>query len=682
MMRYLFYKLYRDGNSGLSNIIMSAELGVVLAKLTDRVLVLGGNISPPANVVRYGSKVLGSRPSRVTDLLDLGVPWVEEGMVDRSNFAPLELCDLPVWNCVFRYPAALSTTSDDFRAFAGKRTTFLSAGPELASVPALSFSGGAKAETLSFYSYLFYLDREAQRLADEALSQTRAKPELEAFANRIANELGTFNCVHVRRGDFKRTMGVTTGIRRPEEALAAFDEHFRRDDLLVILTDEIADPFFEPIRRAYPNHLFIDHYILDRHGQEFLDLPAHDSLALAYLSQLVASHSQDFIGTMTSTFTGLIQRMRGKRGKPEPFKYLWNELPDTGAKVEPGMHAPSNSIRLDRGVMVPERDDPYSWNRYNQRLNPAWMREWPESFDVPDAAVRKRSYKTTAAVPAQRPDPAMARHSFNLAFRESVICVSSNDIQAFHSMKGLFGSLQAGKDLPADTEVALDIVQDRAFIRVDGRDASKNLRGAVALRACYRQVVCELMERYPRLFWLHAGAVSRPEGAIIIPGDWAHGKSSLVLALIKAEFDFLSDDVVPIDTDTLMAWPFPVTPQVRIRPEKAATREQIGGAPKKAVSVDASKLAPTPRRLASFVFPRYQARARASMRPLSPGRTVGLLVESCLSFVSNEDAVIARMCSIADGLPAQELVYSDVAEAAALVAQSFNANLNALTKAS
>ncbi len=76
-MRYLYYTNYQSGHSGLSNGIMSIEVGAVLAFLTNRFLVLDGNVSPPANVVTYGDRVDNSRPSRVTDLIDIPVAWSE-----------------------------------------------------------------------------------------------------------------------------------------------------------------------------------------------------------------------------------------------------------------------------------------------------------------------------------------------------------------------------------------------------------------------------------------------------------------------------------------------------------------------------------------------------------------------------------------------------------------------------
>ena len=53
---------------------------------------------------------------------------------------------------------------------------------------------------------------------------------------------------------------------------------------------------------------------------------------------------------------------------------------DEGARVERGSHAVSDCVPMERGVMVEEYLGPYSWNRFNPRINPAWMREWPEAF--------------------------------------------------------------------------------------------------------------------------------------------------------------------------------------------------------------------------------------------------------------------------------------------------------------
>ena len=396
-MKSLLFSVYRNGRAGLSNTIMSVELGVVLARLTDRALILRGNNTPAANIVRYGDLLTNAHRSRVTDLVDLPVPWINAEAIKLSGFAPHEICDGPVWERVFFYPPTLSTDTDDFAAFANRRPHFITVADELQSVPMLSFSGGRDMETLCFYSYLFYLDRAAQEQAFDALCGIRPRQELADFATRVANELAPFNAVHVRRGDFKKTFGVTTLDRKPGEAIELLDQHFSRDQRLVVLTDEADDPFFEDFRATYKDLVFLDHHILDHYRADFLDLPRHDSVALAFLSQLVAAESEGFIGSMMSTFTALIQRARGNRGKREPFLYLWNEMPDPGDKLERGRHRIGASVPMDKGAMTEVADGPYSWNRFNERFNPAWMREWPESFLDRDAMLdRARGRELTS----------------------------------------------------------------------------------------------------------------------------------------------------------------------------------------------------------------------------------------------------------------------------------------------
>ena len=237
---------------------------------------------------------------------------------------------------------------------------------------------------LGFYAPFLYVDEPTRVRVDELLRGMRPKRHFTELADLACARLGAFNAVHVRRGDFKVTYGRTTLLRRPCEAVAVLEQSFSRRDRLVILTDERDDPFVDGIVDAFPDAIFIDHFILDELGEEFRDLPHHDAIALAFLSQLVAARARDFVGTMTSTFTSLIQRWRGNAGLDERFKFLWNELPATAAVLERGRTAINDAIPMrPDGTMIEQYEGPYSWNRFDPRLNSAWMREWPESFVRP-----------------------------------------------------------------------------------------------------------------------------------------------------------------------------------------------------------------------------------------------------------------------------------------------------------
>lgn len=386
-MKYLFYTTYCSGRTGLSNCIMSTELGVLLAFLTDRVLVLDGNISPPVRV-SYGGKTSSRHLSRPTDLLEIPVPWLSAEQIDlEGRGRAMELTDRSLLESVFFYPPSLDLDNEDFRRFAQGRRAAFTYGGEYCDAPVLRLSGGpeigdgVKIHNFGFYAPFLYLDAATKQRTHHLLRAMRPQRHFVELAERATAALGTFNAVHIRRGDFKLTYGRTTLVRRPREALAVLDYNFSRRDRLVILTDERDDPFFAEIVQAYPDAVFLDHFILDELGAEFRDLPHHDSIALAFLCQLIAARARDFVGTMTSTFSSLIQRWRGSSGLDERFKFLWNELPAANAELVRGATAINDGVPMrPDGTMVEEFEGPYSWNRYNARLNSAWMREWPESF--------------------------------------------------------------------------------------------------------------------------------------------------------------------------------------------------------------------------------------------------------------------------------------------------------------
>ena len=366
---------------------MSTELGVLLAGLTGRALVLDGNVSPTANLVSYGDRVSTRHRSRPTDLIEMPVPWLTAEQIDLERCGrSLELTGESLLASVFYLPASLDIDTDDFRRFAQGRRSAFTCGGAYERVPVLRLEGGPQVDkpghtNLGFYAPFLYVDAPTRARAHELLRGMRAKRHFVELADLACAQLGSFNAVHVRRGDFKVTYGRTTLLRRPCEAIAVLDKSFSRRERLLILTDERDDPFIAGIVDAFPDAIFVDHYILDELGREFRDLPHHDAIALAFLSQLVASRARDFVGTMTSTFTSLIQRWRGSAGLDERFKFLWNELPAADVVLERGRTPINDAIPMrPDGTMIEQYEGPYSWNRFDPRLNSAWMREWPESF--------------------------------------------------------------------------------------------------------------------------------------------------------------------------------------------------------------------------------------------------------------------------------------------------------------
>lgn len=76
------------------------------------------------------------------------------------------------------------------------------------------------------------------------------------------------------------------------------------------------------------------------------------------------------------------------------------------------------------------------------------------------------------------------------------------------------------------------------------------------LRYLVWNVYSEVIAKVKDLLLLHAGAVAKDGGALLLPAAQDVGKSSLTAALLRAGFDYLSDELGAIDPITFKAYPF------------------------------------------------------------------------------------------------------------------------------
>lgn len=376
-MRRLFVPGYY---CGFSNNKMSLDIAVVLAHLTGRVLVPYRFRSPRRSPVDVASdRVL--EPLLVPDLFDIPVPWSDQYIFKTWISVPtaLNFNWEPVFNSVLRFPATVPADDPQFLQFRNGRPHVYAFSEEQDEARDLHIDTFA----LGHYSYFFYLDDERRRQVIDLMKQLRPKrPYLEAAAS-IAASLGSFNAIHIRRGDFVTNDLAKQRISRAasisgQEIVANLATRMNRDDPLVVCTDGSSrEEIFGPIQNYFRETIFLDRYLHESpHMCELLvQLPRNDESVHALLTQLVASKAQVFAGTMFSTFTALIHRMRGLAGYDSNFLYCYNDFL-------------SSLVRFERCEFLPVDEGPYSWNRIRYPVSPdaySWLREWPESFEAGSA---------------------------------------------------------------------------------------------------------------------------------------------------------------------------------------------------------------------------------------------------------------------------------------------------------
>jgi len=192
----------------------------------------------------------------------------------------------------------------------------------------------------AYYSSFFY---NRTKEVDHVLKQITPKREYKELADKVAQTIGNFNGIHLRRSDHIHVVDLANHSISIGEL----------SNLPVFVCTD--DPGFAEDLDA----INMERFILNNFMSEFSSLPIVSGHTLAFLSALVMTNAADFIGTQTSTYTGYIQRNIFARDGSYSFKFF-------------------NPMEQDYGPHI------HSWNAYaNQFLyaphGVALIRDWPES---------------------------------------------------------------------------------------------------------------------------------------------------------------------------------------------------------------------------------------------------------------------------------------------------------------
>lgn len=339
-MRELHSHIYYGGNIGLSNARMSIECAAVYGRLSDR------------RVFVYGAHPLQHSKKFFDDLFDCpaNLTFVREEAPNPN--IPI----IPPYGSGIVYANKKEVPED-----------FLVGRPHLHAIRHLRdqdkiATGGPI--TLAFYSNVFYMDEDTKEVVYNYIKDGfRPKQHYidiaeEVIWELIANYGNEFNSVHIRRGD--RLGGGQPDIPC-QYIVDKFRQSFHPDELLLIHSDEQDRSWFQPLLDSeYKKIAFCEDYLKD------YELDGAES---GLVSMIIASISKDFIGTICSTFTSYINRMRMYAGRTEEFKYLF----------------PMFGVPLDmRGCMVYKNGynvhkSTWSQLEMGDMMNISfWAREWPE----------------------------------------------------------------------------------------------------------------------------------------------------------------------------------------------------------------------------------------------------------------------------------------------------------------
>ena len=156
-------------------------------------------------------------------------------------------------------------------------------------------------------------------------------------------------------------------------------------------------------------------------------------------------------------------------------------------------------------------------------------------------------------------------------------------------------------------------------------------------------VFSRCIENTGYLVGFHAGAVSDGDSALVLPGKAGSGKTTLTAALVRAGFQYLTDDLLLMRGKDLLVEGvpfsfcvkeggvsvlspyFPVLQSLRTHTRADGKRVRYLPPPKSAFDVRSAK----PARARWVVFPRYEAGAETRLDAIDRGSALSRLIDSC-----------------------------------------------------
>ena len=372
----IYFENYKKGEAGFNNHLVPYTLCASLSNFLGRDFFFDyecPTFTPPEFAVNGDERnkfklLMESKRSLVSDLVKIPNRRVYE--VDRNTRNKIRLEDLFL---------NFLTTSDQKAKYGDTMIwNFFGLGREAISREYLQefdlIEVGEKG-TLVNVSFLYFLRRPEK---NELLDSVRIiyRDDLEKLSKKISDQIGQYNAVHLRLGDF-RTAYDSDGFKVNAEKFARYFDEMMPDKSVPVLvaTDGLHEKeLFAELLKPF-RYRFIAEMVFEEYGRDFSEMEFTDFNALSVIDQITCAYSEIFIGTCRSTFTSIIHRLRQERHGKTDFNFV----PDERIMR---LLTPDNQIRADSGGF-------FEWNRYSifseHYQYPAWMREWNyELTSLPD----------------------------------------------------------------------------------------------------------------------------------------------------------------------------------------------------------------------------------------------------------------------------------------------------------
>lgn len=189
-----------------------------------------------------------------------------------------------------------------------------------------------------------------------------------------------------------------------------------------------------------------------------------------------------------------------------------------------------------------------------------------------------------------------------------------------------------------------------------------------------KEITITLQKMRPDLYFLHAAALELDGTAFIVTGQAGAGKSTLTWALVNNNFGYMSDELAPLDMQTMMVQPFPHALCLKTEPAAPYTFPATVVSTERASHIPASdtniKLVTQPLPLKAIFFIQHDTESAApTFRKLPKPEAALRLYTNTLNALAHEKAGLNAATTVVSKTECYELITTDLSASCALIKQ-------------
>lgn len=236
-----------------------------------------------------------------------------------------------------------------------------------------------------------------------------------------------------------------------------------------------------------------------------------------------------------------------------------------------------------------------------------------------------------------------------------------------------YSAFQTGSEIEPDLSYAILPQEDSTFeLILDGQPAETALDDYELLYMFEKNMTIEVQKRRQDLLFMHAGALEYNGRVLLLVAPSGSGKSTTTWALVNNGFHYLSDELAPIDLETLQVHLYPhalclkaVPPEPFGLPEETLYTSYTIHVP---VEFFPGALCKEPAPLVAIFFLRYDPQAeQPAVKLISKAEAGARIYSNALNLLAHSRYGLDAAVKVANNCECFELITSDLQRTCALI---------------